>query len=183
MQWDFRRSLVTPSACRRTRFSRFCPEDQSYRRSGRSGSRNQRSAGHPGVSAVGEVRCSGNHHCQRRSMGEGRDAARATHVGDLDHADVPVYQGAEFPLINSKEESERWEAMYGKFEYKGCWTDKFEANRSTVYDEAVSRSRCRSSHEGGSSRIQGASGNCRGVYRADGAQVSAARLCCGRAVR
>jgi purine nucleosidase len=50
--------------------------------------------------------------------------------------DVPVYQGAEYPLINSKEESERWEALYGKFEYKGCWTDKFEANRSTVYDEA-----------------------------------------------
>jgi inosine-uridine nucleoside N-ribohydrolase len=49
--------------------------------------------------------------------------------------DVPVYQGAEFPLINSKEESERWEALYGKFEYKGCWTDKFEANRSTVYEE------------------------------------------------
>jgi len=48
--------------------------------------------------------------------------------------DVPVYQGAEFPLINSKEESERWEALYGKFEYKGCWTDKFEANRSTVYE-------------------------------------------------
>ena len=48
--------------------------------------------------------------------------------------DVPVYQGAEFPLINSKEESERWEAMYGKFEYKGCWTDRFEANRSTVYE-------------------------------------------------
>ena len=36
------------------------------------------------------------------------------------HTDVPVYQGAEFPLINSKEESERWEAMYGKFEYKGA---------------------------------------------------------------
>ena len=51
------------------------------------------------------------------------------------HTDVPVYQGAEFPLINSKEESERWEAMYGKFEYKGAWTDKFEANRSTVNEE------------------------------------------------
>jgi purine nucleosidase len=49
--------------------------------------------------------------------------------------DVPVYQGAEFPLLNSKEESERWESLYGKFEYKGCWTDKFEANRSTVYEE------------------------------------------------
>jgi purine nucleosidase len=48
---------------------------------------------------------------------------------------VPVYQGAEFPLLNSKEETERWEALYGKFEYKGCWTEHFAANRSTVYDE------------------------------------------------
>src|SRR5215468_7943310 len=51
------------------------------------------------------------------------------------HADIPVIQGAEFPLINSKEETERWEAIYGKFEYKGCWTEHFNANRSTVYDE------------------------------------------------
>src|SRR6201987_4321192 len=48
--------------------------------------------------------------------------------------DVPVYQGAEFPLINSKEESERWEALYGKFEYKGAWTDRFKANRSIIYE-------------------------------------------------
>jgi inosine-uridine nucleoside N-ribohydrolase len=37
--------------------------------------------------------------------------------------DVPVAQGAEFPLLNSKEESERWEVLYGKFRYKGCWSD------------------------------------------------------------
>jgi purine nucleosidase len=37
--------------------------------------------------------------------------------------DVPVVEGAEFPLLNSKEESERWEALYGKFRYKGCWND------------------------------------------------------------
>jgi purine nucleosidase len=37
--------------------------------------------------------------------------------------DVPVIQGAEFPLLNSKEESERWEALYGKFRYKGAWSD------------------------------------------------------------
>src|SRR5246127_3012738 len=37
--------------------------------------------------------------------------------------DVPVIGGAEFPLLNSKEESERWEALYGKFRYKGCWSD------------------------------------------------------------
>ena len=52
-----------------------------------------------------------------------------------DHSDVPVYQGAEFPLLNSKEETERWEALYGKLEYKGCWTERFAANRSTLYDE------------------------------------------------
>src|SRR6202790_4082615 len=27
--------------------------------------------------------------------------------------DVPVYQGAVYPLLNSKEESERWEPLYG----------------------------------------------------------------------
>ena len=48
--------------------------------------------------------------------------------------DVPVIEGAKFPLMNSKEESERWEALYGKLEYKGCWTDKFEAQRSTIYE-------------------------------------------------
>src|ERR1700736_4256368 len=40
-----------------------------------------------------------------------------------DRTDVPVIQGAEFPLLNSKEETERWEALYGKFRYKGCWSD------------------------------------------------------------
>jgi len=48
--------------------------------------------------------------------------------------DIPVIEGAEFPLVNSKEETERWEALYGKFEYKGCWTERFAANRSTVYE-------------------------------------------------
>jgi purine nucleosidase len=49
--------------------------------------------------------------------------------------DIPVVQGAEFPLLNNKEETERWEALYGKLEYKGCWTEHFKASRSTIYDE------------------------------------------------
>src|SRR6202051_122217 len=49
--------------------------------------------------------------------------------------DVPVIQGTEFPLLNSKEETERWEALYGKLEYKGCWTEHFEATRSPISDE------------------------------------------------
>lgn len=40
-----------------------------------------------------------------------------------ERTDVPVIQGAEFPLLNSKEESERWEARYGHLRYKGCWSD------------------------------------------------------------
>jgi purine nucleosidase len=52
--------------------------------------------------------------------------------------DVPVAQGAEFPLLNSKEESERWEALYGKLRYKGCWTDfsNRPANTPPAFREA-----------------------------------------------
>ena len=42
--------------------------------------------------------------------------------------DVPVAQGAEFPLLNSKEETERWESLYGVIPYKGCWTDFSKGN-------------------------------------------------------
>ena len=38
-------------------------------------------------------------------------------------SDVPVVAGAEFPLLNSKEETERWEKLYGVLRYKGCWSD------------------------------------------------------------
>lgn len=37
--------------------------------------------------------------------------------------DVPVFAGAEYPLLNSKEETERWEGLYGRIGYKGCWSD------------------------------------------------------------
>ncbi len=64
---------------------------------------------------------------------ETQHVLRMTEIAE--RTDIPVIQGAEFPLLNSKEETERWEALYGKLEYKGCWTEHFEANRSTVYDE------------------------------------------------
>src|SRR5215470_17315076 len=46
--------------------------------------------------------------------------------------DLPVIQGAEFPLLNSKEETERWEALYGEFRYKGCWSDFSNRPASTA---------------------------------------------------
>ena len=38
------------------------------------------------------------------------------------HPEVPVLPGAEFPLLNSEQESERWEALYGKLVWKGAWS-------------------------------------------------------------
>ncbi len=37
--------------------------------------------------------------------------------------DIPVLQGATYPLINSEEETRRWEKLYGKLAYKGAWMD------------------------------------------------------------
>jgi len=57
--------------------------------------------------------------------------------------DVPVAEGALFPLLNSKEESEHWENMYGKLGYKGCWSDfskrtqVSEAYRAGYHDPEV----------------------------------------------
>lgn len=37
------------------------------------------------------------------------------------HGHIPVAQGAKFPLVNSREEADLWESMYGVFGYKGAW--------------------------------------------------------------
>lgn len=35
--------------------------------------------------------------------------------------DVPVAQGATYPLVNSEALTDRWEALYGKLTWKGAW--------------------------------------------------------------
>ena len=37
--------------------------------------------------------------------------------------DIPVYPGAIFPLINSRDSMARWEKLYGKVSYQGAWND------------------------------------------------------------
>jgi purine nucleosidase len=37
--------------------------------------------------------------------------------------DIPVVAGATYPLVNSEEETRRWEKLYGKLAYKGAWMD------------------------------------------------------------
>jgi len=42
---------------------------------------------------------------------------------EIARADVPVYPGAEFPLVNSKARMTTWEAAYGKLAWKGAFND------------------------------------------------------------
>jgi purine nucleosidase len=39
--------------------------------------------------------------------------------------DIPVVPGATYPLINSQEETRRWEQLYGKMAYKGAWMESW----------------------------------------------------------
>jgi purine nucleosidase len=39
--------------------------------------------------------------------------------------DIPVLEGATYPLVNSEEETRRWEKLYGKLAYKGAWMESW----------------------------------------------------------
>ena len=41
----------------------------------------------------------------------------------IGRTDIPVYPGAVFPLINSRDFIARWEKLYGKVYYQGAWND------------------------------------------------------------
>src|SRR5207245_6772868 len=43
----------------------------------------------------------------------------------IGRTDIPVFRGAEYPLIRRKEETELWEQMYGSVTWLGAWTPKF----------------------------------------------------------
>jgi purine nucleosidase len=39
----------------------------------------------------------------------------------IGRTDIPVFRGAVFPLVNTKEQMARWEKIYGKIIYQGAW--------------------------------------------------------------
>ncbi len=43
----------------------------------------------------------------------------------IGRTDVPVVAGATYPLVNSQEETRRWEKLYGKLPYKGAWMEEW----------------------------------------------------------
>jgi len=42
----------------------------------------------------------------------------------IGRTDIPVVRGAEYPLVRTKEETERWEERFGKVAWLGAWTPR-----------------------------------------------------------
>lgn len=43
----------------------------------------------------------------------------------IGRSDIPVFPGAEFPLVSSKEYIAKWETLHGKIVYQGAWNFPF----------------------------------------------------------
>ncbi len=68
----------------------------------------------PGVEVLGITTVSGN-------VWANRATAMALKGVERMNRNVPVVQGATYPLVNSEALTERWEALYGKLTWKGAW--------------------------------------------------------------
>ena len=54
----------------------------------------------------------------------------------IGRTDIPVVPGATFPLVNSMEATKKWESLYGKLVYKGCWTEHWPNSGANVKRQA-----------------------------------------------
>jgi purine nucleosidase len=43
----------------------------------------------------------------------------------IGRTDIPVFSGAAFPLVRTREESQLWQQRYGKVAYAGAWDDRW----------------------------------------------------------
>lgn len=50
------------------------------------------------------------------------------------HPEIPVYQGASMPLINTPERMALWEQQYGAISWKGAWNDPETDSKSETFD-------------------------------------------------
>ncbi|KMS55234.1 nucleoside hydrolase [Novosphingobium barchaimii LL02] len=69
----------------------------------------------PGVEVLGVTSVSGNLWSPRGA------AMQLRGLEVMGRTDVPVAQGAVYPLVNTEKATERWEALYGKLTWKGAW--------------------------------------------------------------
>ena len=75
----------------------------------------------PGVQVLGITTVSGDGWAPEET------AATLRMLELVGRADVPVVQGAVFPLVNTRESTRRREALYGALPYKGAWMDAWPA--------------------------------------------------------
>jgi inosine-uridine nucleoside N-ribohydrolase len=69
----------------------------------------------PDVEVLGLTTVSGN-------VWANRATAMALKGLETTHrTDVPVVQGATFPLVNTEAQTDRWETLYGKLTWRGAW--------------------------------------------------------------
>ena len=50
----------------------------------------------------------------------------------IGRTDIPVVPGATFPLVRTREESQQWQARYGKVAYAGAWDERWWHESSVV---------------------------------------------------
>jgi purine nucleosidase len=50
----------------------------------------------------------------------------------IGRTDIPVVPGAEYPLLRTREEAQRWQQHYGKVDYAGAWDDRWWHEASVI---------------------------------------------------
>ncbi len=50
----------------------------------------------------------------------------------MGRTDIPVFAGAEFPLVRTREESRLWQQRFGKVAYAGAWDDRWWHEASVI---------------------------------------------------
>src|SRR6202795_4983557 len=50
----------------------------------------------------------------------------------IGRSDIPVVPGATFPLVRTREESQKWQARYGHVAYAGAWDERWWHESSVV---------------------------------------------------
>jgi purine nucleosidase len=50
----------------------------------------------------------------------------------IGRTDIPVFSGAEFPLVRTRDETQLWQERYGKVAYAGAWDDRWWHAASVV---------------------------------------------------
>jgi inosine-uridine nucleoside N-ribohydrolase len=50
----------------------------------------------------------------------------------IGRTDIPVFSGAEFPLVRTREDAQLWQQRYGKVAYAGAWDDRWWHAASVV---------------------------------------------------